>query len=111
MSFSRILFIPLFLMCNVQRSPTSSSSLPIINSDVVFILILLAFGVSNGYICSMCMMAAPSLEHNPRLNGRADDVDDAATVASFFLIGGLTLGSISSFAVRAAICGCNPFRS
>jgi equilibrative nucleoside transporter 1/2/3 len=54
-------------------------------------------------------MSAPSLEHNPRLKGRKDDVDVAATVANFFLVGGLVLGSFASFAVRAIICGCNPF--
>ena len=108
MSLVRVLFIPLFLMCNIQR-PSSSSSPAVLHSDVVFMLILLAFGLSNGYVCSMCMMAAPSLEHNPRLKGRKEDVEDAATVASFCLVGGLALGSISSFAVRGAICGCNPF--
>jgi equilibrative nucleoside transporter 1/2/3 len=109
MSLMRVLFIPLFLMCNIQRSGPSPSSSVIINSDVLFMLILLAFGLSNGYVCSMCMMAAPSLEHNPRLRGRKEDVEDAATVASFCLVGGLAIGSISSFAVRGAVCGCNPF--
>jgi len=56
------------------------------------------------------MMSAPSLEHNPRLKGRREDVDVAATVASFCLGGGLVLGSMASFAVRAAVCDCNPFR-
>lgn len=56
------------------------------------------------------MMSAPSLEHNPRLKGRREDVDVAATVATFFLVGGLAIGSIASFAVRGAICDCNPFR-
>jgi equilibrative nucleoside transporter 1/2/3 len=74
-------------------------------------IILFLFGGSNGYVSSLCMMAAPSLEHNPRLKGRAEDVDVAATVASFCLVGGLALGSISSFAVKGAICGCNPFTS
>jgi solute carrier family 29 (equilibrative nucleoside transporter), member 1/2/3 len=71
--------------------------------------ILLLFGTSNGYVSSLCMMAAPSLEFNRRLGGRREDVDIAATVASFCLVGGLAIGSIASFAVRAAICGCNPF--
>lgn len=73
-------------------------------------LILLLFGTSNGWLSSLCMMAAPSVEHNPRLKGRVEDVDVAATVANFSLIGGLALGSFASFAVRSAICDCNPFR-
>ena len=81
----------------------------IINSDVLFMLVLFAFGMSNGYVSSLCMMAAPSVEHNPRLKGRVEDVDVAATVGSFFLVGGLAVGSFASFAVRAAVCGCNPF--
>ncbi|KIM45965.1 hypothetical protein M413DRAFT_298833 [Hebeloma cylindrosporum] len=109
LSFARTLFIPLFLMCNVQGgSPTITYS-PIISSDFLFMVILFAFGWSNGYISSLCMMAAPSLEHNPRLKGRVEDVDVAATVASFCLVAGLAAGSIASFAVKGVICGCNPF--
>ncbi|KAF8897201.1 nucleoside transporter-domain-containing protein [Infundibulicybe gibba] len=109
LSLARTLFIPLFLMCNVQRSATAAVTPPIINSDFLFMFILLVFGTSNGYLSSLCMMSAPSLEHNPRLRGRREDVDVAATVASFCLVGGLVIGSIGSFAVRAAVCDCNPF--
>ncbi|GLB33476.1 putative nucleoside transporter [Lyophyllum shimeji] len=111
LSFARTLFIPVFLLCNVQRSSTGPPTPPIISSDFLFMLILFAFGLSNGYVSSLCMMAAPSLEHNPRLKGRKDDVDVAATVASFSIVGGLAIGSIASFVVRGAICGCNPFTS
>lgn len=109
LSLARTLFVPLFLMCNVQRPLSSIPSSPIISSDFLFMLILFAFGLSNGYVSSLCMMSAPSLEHNPRLKGRKEDVDVAATVASFCLVGGLALGSVANFAVRAAVCGCNPF--
>ncbi|KAF8165080.1 nucleoside transporter-domain-containing protein [Crassisporium funariophilum] len=109
LSAARTLFIPIFLMCNVQRSSSVVEVNPVISSDLLFMIILFVFGWSNGYISSSCMMSAPSLQHNPRLKGRADDVDVAATVASFCLVGGLALGSIGSFAVKAAICGCNPF--
>ncbi|TBU49066.1 nucleoside transporter-domain-containing protein [Dichomitus squalens] len=109
LSLLRTLFIPLFLMCNIQWSSSQSSSGPIIGSDALFMLLMVAFGLTNGYVSSMCMMAAPSLAHNPRLQGRAEDVDVAATVASFCLVGGLAVGSILSFAVRAAVCDCNPF--
>ncbi|EKM59440.1 uncharacterized protein PHACADRAFT_205650 [Phanerochaete carnosa HHB-10118-sp] len=109
MSLARTFFIPIFLMCNIQRSSTSGPSTAIISSDVLFMLILVAFGMTNGYVSSLCMMAAPSVEHNPRLKGRVEDVDVAANVASFCLVGGLAVGSFGSFAVRAAVCGCNPF--
>ncbi|KAI0080672.1 hypothetical protein K474DRAFT_1589283 [Panus rudis PR-1116 ss-1] len=111
LSLARTLFIPLFLMCNLQR-PTdlpSTVSNAFISSDILFMLILLLFGLSNGYVSSLCMMSAPSVEHNPRLKGRVEDVDVAATVANFFLIGGLATGSFMSFGVRAVVCNCNPF--
>ena len=116
-SLLRTLFIPIFLLCNVQRplssQPTISPSItaansPVINSDVLFFLLLLLFGLSNGYVSSMCMMAAPSMTHNSHLRHRAD-VDVAATLASFCLVGGLVVGSAASFAVRARVCNCNPF--
>jgi equilibrative nucleoside transporter 1/2/3 len=44
----------------------------------------------------MHIMASLFLEHNPRLGGRKEDVEDTATVASFCLIGGLAVGNISS---------------
>ncbi|KAJ3790664.1 nucleoside transporter-domain-containing protein [Lentinula aff. detonsa] len=114
LSLSRTLFIFLFLMCNIQRPTNPSMNLsnsppPIINSDFLFMLILFLFGLSNGYVASLCMMSAPSLEHNPRLKGKKEDVDVAATVSQFCLIGGLVLGSMASFVVRGAVCGCNPF--
>ncbi|KAF8803771.1 hypothetical protein BYT27DRAFT_7109304 [Phlegmacium glaucopus] len=109
LSLARTLFIPLFLMCNVQRGSTTVEYNPIISSDLLFMVILCLFGWSNGYVSSLCLMSASSLEHNPRLKGRAEDVDVAATVASFCLVAGLALGSLFSFAVEAMICGCNPF--
>lgn len=111
MSLARTLFIPIFLACNVAipGSPASSPKDVIINSDILFLAILLLFGVTNGYIGSLVMMAAPSPQHNPRLHGRPNDVDIAATVAQFSLVGGLALGGFSSFAVRGLVCACNPF--
>ncbi|KAI5122120.1 hypothetical protein M0805_000768 [Coniferiporia weirii] len=122
LSFARTLFIPLFLLCNIQGSSNpqlppgipagslqAAADTPFISSDVLFFLILLLFGLSNGYVSSMCMIAAPSVENNPRLRGRRADVDVAATIASFCLVGGLAIGSMASFAVRARVCRCNPF--
>ncbi|KAI0761722.1 nucleoside transporter-domain-containing protein [Irpex lacteus] len=98
LSLARTLFIPLFLMCNIQRSTSSPAvASAVISSDVLYMLILLAFGLSNGYVSSLCMMSAPSVEHNPRLKGRIEDVDVAATVASFCLVGGLAIGGFASF--------------
>ncbi|KZO94918.1 hypothetical protein CALVIDRAFT_538685 [Calocera viscosa TUFC12733] len=88
-SLARTIFIPLFLMCNVEGFGRGNS--PIINSDFF----------------SNIMMAAPSIEHNKSL--LREEIDTAATVASFCLMGGLLTGSILSFAVRGWVCGCDPF--
>ena len=96
-------------MCNIQGGPTTVVYDPIISSDLLFMIIVCLFGFSSGYVSSLCLMSASSLEHNPRLKGRAEDVDVAATVVTFSLVGGLALGSIFSFGVKGIICGCNPF--
>lgn len=68
-------------------------------------------GYTNGYVSSLGMLAASSLEHNPRLKGRREDVDVAATVGGSFIMAGLAVGAFLSFGVRAAICDCNPFKA
>jgi solute carrier family 29 (equilibrative nucleoside transporter), member 1/2/3 len=107
LSLARVLFIPFFLLCNIY--PRSPSNIPIINSDLAYFLLLTLFGLSNGYVMSLCMMAAPSLEHNKKL--RRGNVEIAATIVQFCLIVGLSTGSMSSFGVRAAVCWCNPFKA
>ncbi|KAF8510363.1 nucleoside transporter-domain-containing protein [Hysterangium stoloniferum] len=114
MSLGRTLFIPLFLLCNVQN-PSSPLAAPpdgvIINSDTLFFTILLFFGITNGYISSLIMMVVPSTQHNPRLKNRPEDVDRSATIAQFFTVAGLVIGSFTSFGVKGLVCGCNPFTS
>ena len=107
LSLGRTLFVPLFLMCNFQKWPISPP--PIINSDIIYLLILLVFGISNGYVSGLCMVSAPSLDHNPQLDGRKEDVDVAANLANLSLTFGLALGSIASYGVGSTICRCNPF--
>ncbi|KAI9466711.1 nucleoside transporter-domain-containing protein [Lactarius psammicola] len=109
LSLARTLFIPLFLACNLQRDASSPSTPPVISSDVLYMLLLFIFAMSNGYVSSMCIMSAASLEHNSQLMGRKEDVDLAAPIVSFCIVGGLVIGSVLSFIVRAIVCGCNPF--
>ncbi|KDQ14101.1 hypothetical protein BOTBODRAFT_132592 [Botryobasidium botryosum FD-172 SS1] len=107
-SLARTAFVPLFLLCNIQRPGVDiHHTTPLINSDVAYLLLVAAFGLSHGYLTSLCMMAASSVKHNPRI--RADQANPAATIAQFFMVGGLALGSFSSFGVRAVVCRCNPF--
>lgn len=107
-SLARTAFVPLFLLCNIQRPGTDiRHTTPLINSDIAYFLLVAAFGLSHGYLTSLCMMAASSVKHNPRI--RADQANPAATIAQFCMVGGLALGSFASFGVRAAVCQCNPF--
>ena len=101
------MFVPIFLACNVNGR--SGAATLIINSDFVYLLTVLVFGTSNGYLASMIMAAASSIQHNPLL--KKEQIEGAATVAQFFLIGGILVGSILSFLVKYLICGCNPFYS
>ncbi|RGB36173.1 nucleoside transporter-domain-containing protein [Rhizophagus diaphanus] len=101
MSSARIIFLPLFLMCNVDFGSIGMRTFPLfINSDLIYFLILLLFAITNGYMGSLTMMAAPQVE------GVARDL--AGTIMSFGLVFGLVLGSIFSFPMLAISCGCNP---
>ncbi|KAL8290263.1 hypothetical protein RQP46_003202 [Phenoliferia psychrophenolica] len=94
-SAARVLFIPFFLLCNVQTGGDQGGS-PFINSDVVFMLLMLTFSISNGYFSTLIMLAAiqdPSLEEN--------EIDVAATCLAFYLTSGLAIGSLVSFPIRA----------
>jgi len=76
---------------------------PVISSDWILILVLLAFGWSNEHVSTLGMIASASVEHNPRLKGRREGVEVAAAVASFCLFGGLFIGSLISFAVTGVL--------
>ncbi|KAF8759712.1 Nucleoside transporter [Rhizoctonia solani] len=111
-SLSRTIFIPLLLLCNVQHKPTfesvvEASSKPIINSDIAYMFILFAFGVTNGHVSTLVLMAAPSKLMNPNLE--LYESKTAARVAQFCLVGGLVAGSAASFGLHAIQCRCNPF--
>lgn len=50
----RIIFVPLFFLCNVKGQGA------VVHSDAFYWLLQLAFGLSNGWVSSNCMMAAPA---------------------------------------------------
>ena len=57
------------------------------------------------------MIGPASVEHNPRLyrNRREDAAVLLLTVASFYFVGGLSVGSLISFGVSVVLCQCNPY--
>ncbi|KAG6328807.1 hypothetical protein ID866_10281 [Astraeus odoratus] len=102
MALLRTLFIPIILLCNIQRPSTEFPAPPVLSSDVLYMLILIALGISNGYVSTLCFLVVSSTEHNHRLKGH-EDIDIAATLAGFVVAVGLAMGSLFSFGVRAAI--------
>ncbi|XP_067877597.1 equilibrative nucleoside transporter 2-like [Heterodontus francisci] len=87
---ARVVFIPLFMLCNV----TDRAYLPVlIPHDGWFILFMLLFAFSNGYFVTLCMCYAPK-KVSPR------NAETAGAVMAFFLALGLALGAALSFLVK-----------
>lgn len=53
--FSRLVFIPLVMLCNVQDSKLTA----VFRHDCAFVVIMALFAFSNGYLASLCMAYAP----------------------------------------------------
>ena len=137
LSLCRIVFIPLFLMCNVVANVPSITPSPngtMIDSGDWSLLpsssaaaaaaAAAADGIdprlgffSEDYwpIIFMCLLSVSngyvaSLE---MMNGPSLVPDGqqsrAGTIMAFFLVLGLVVGSVGSFGVRAVACQCNPF--
>lgn len=52
----RVVFVPLFLLCNVQPR----SHLPVVfTNDIAPIIFMWLFAMSNGYLGTLCMMYGP----------------------------------------------------
>jgi equilibrative nucleoside transporter 1/2/3 len=82
---SRIVFIPMYLLCNLRGQPWA------IQSDVYYLFVVqLLFGVTNGYIGSNCMMGFVEYVD-------PDEREAAGGFMSLSLVAGLTAGSFLSF--------------
>lgn len=84
-SFIRAGWIPLYLLCNVNNKGA------VVNSDLFYLIIVqLLFGISNGYLVSMCMMEA----------GNWVEIEEREASGGFMglvVCTGLTVGSFLSF--------------
>ncbi|KAI3353571.1 hypothetical protein L3Q82_020093, partial [Scortum barcoo] len=83
---SRLLFIPLLMVCNVHNSKLTV----LLKHDCAFVTVMAAFAFSNGYLASLCMAYAPQLV-------RYKDCETAGSLMTFFLVLGLALGASFSF--------------
>ncbi|KAI9795638.1 MAG: hypothetical protein M1835_005423 [Candelina submexicana] len=89
-SLARIVFIPLYLLCNIRGEGA------VITSDAFYLIIVqFLFGTSNGYLGSSCMMGVGEwVEREER--------EAAGGFMGLCLVAGLTVGSLLSFAVANA---------
>lgn len=86
-TISRVVFIPLYLLCNIRDRGA------VISSDFFYLFIVqLLFGVSNGYLGSICMMSAAQWVSE-------DEREASGAFMSLMLVGGLATGSLLSFLV------------
>lgn len=89
----RVIFIPLFMLCNVQPR----EHLPVLFfHDAWYIIFMIFFSFSNGYLASLCMCYGPKKVSQ-------QEAETAGAIMAFFLSLGLALGAAVSFAFRAMI--------
>ena len=84
-SILRLLFIPLYLLCNIRGRGA------VVESDAFYLFVVqFFFGATNGYIGSICMMGASVWVHS-------EEREAAGGFMGLMLVGGLTVGSLLSF--------------
>lgn len=89
----RLIFIPLFMLCNVQPR----HYLPVFfHHDALYIIFMIFFSFSNGYLASLCMCYGPKKVDQ-------HEAETAGAIMAFFLSLGLALGAGVSFAFRAMV--------
>ncbi|XP_053476585.1 equilibrative nucleoside transporter 1a isoform X2 [Ictalurus furcatus] len=89
----RVVFVPFFVLCNVQPR----NNLPVVFAhDAWYIVFMILFSFSNGYLASLCMCFGPKkvAQH---------EAETAGAIMAFFLSLGLALGAALSFGFRAMI--------
>uniref|UniRef100_A0A146WTV5 Equilibrative nucleoside transporter 1 n=1 Tax=Fundulus heteroclitus TaxID=8078 RepID=A0A146WTV5_FUNHE len=89
----RVIFIPLFMLCNVQ--PRDNFAV-VFSHDAWYIIFMILFSFSNGYLASLCMCYGPKKVPQHQ-------AETAGAIMAFFLSLGLALGAAISFAFRAMI--------
>ncbi|XP_060703723.1 equilibrative nucleoside transporter 1-like isoform X2 [Hemiscyllium ocellatum] len=89
---ARIIFIPVFMLCNVhpRRMPV------FFTHDAWYIVFMMFFAFSNGYLASLCMCYGPK-------NVFATEAETAGAIMAFFLSLGLATGACLSFLFRGLV--------
>lgn len=95
LSIARTAFIPLFLICHVVPRAHGAT---FINNDVLFLVLCWMFALTNGWLCSLVMMAAPQA---PGI--REEERAMVGSIMSFTLVLGLAMGGSLSFVTRLMV--------
>ena len=87
LALSRLIFIPLYMLCNLGGHGA------VVKSDVFYLVIVqFLFGLTNGYLGSECMMGAGEWV-------KEEEREAAGGFMGLCVVGGLTAGSLLSFFV------------
>ena len=90
-ALSRVVFIPLFMYCNAAPS---QRHLPIVfHSDADYIMFMVFFSVSNGYLGNLCMILGPKTSVSSELQ------ETTAMVLVACLVLGTGSGSFFSYPI------------
>eukprot|EP00471_Norrisiella_sphaerica_P000568 CAMPEP_0184482530 /NCGR_PEP_ID=MMETSP0113_2-20130426/4090_1 /TAXON_ID=91329 /ORGANISM="Norrisiella sphaerica, Strain BC52" /LENGTH=448 /DNA_ID=CAMNT_0026862313 /DNA_START=319 /DNA_END=1665 /DNA_ORIENTATION=- len=100
LSILRVIFIPLFMLCNVVE--VGDSMMPAVFKHVAYpIIFMVGLALSNGYLSTLQFMKAPALVPDALQ-------DSAGRMMCFFVSAGLLAGSTTSFLLHYLLCSCNP---
>lgn len=81
----RVAFVPLFMYCNIDHKNLTT----VFNHDAYYIIIMIAFGLSNGYLATLCMIYGPATVE-------PEEQNTASSMMAAFLGFGLCLGALLS---------------
>jgi len=93
LAYSRIILIPLAIFCNIQ--PRSSNNL-VFFGDVTFYVLSFMVGLSNGYVCTICLMYIPKVVESSLC-------EVVSAMGQFFLMFGIVTGSVVSFLLTSIV--------
>lgn len=94
-SWYRVVFIPLFMYCNA--APTQRHLPIVFHSDADFIMFMIFFSVSNGYLGNLCMI------HGPKTATSSELQETTAMVLVACLVLGTGSGSFLSYPLTTAL--------
>nr|CCA13970.1 Equilibrative Nucleoside Transporter (ENT) Family putative [Albugo laibachii Nc14] len=96
-SFGRLVFLPLFMGCNIQDAQAHKLTHVIFPSDTVVILFIFFLAFTNGWLCTLALMDYPEQLNTDK------EKEVGGTLMYFFLSSGLCGGSLLSFILQALL--------